>query len=222
MHLTGIAGSCTITASQPGDANYNAATDVAQSFDVILVVPTAELYAVSGTTTLAGQSVNVLGYNTANAPVTEPGGPTVTVTQGADVILVLRNQLSEPTSLVVRGQPLPTDATGAAPGGFKAYSFTATEPGTFIYEAGPIATPQNQAAGSQHQVAMGLYGTLIVQPSAGSAYASTGEAVVVISEVDPALNNAANPAAFDMRNFAPKYTLINGAVYASDGRPRRR
>jgi hypothetical protein len=31
VHLTG-AGSCTLTASQPGDANYNAATDVAQAF----------------------------------------------------------------------------------------------------------------------------------------------------------------------------------------------
>src|SRR5207302_2524647 len=33
VHLTG-AGSCTITASQAGDANYNAATNVPQSFNI--------------------------------------------------------------------------------------------------------------------------------------------------------------------------------------------
>jgi hypothetical protein len=33
VHLTG-AGSCTLTASQPGNANYNAAKDVAQSFSI--------------------------------------------------------------------------------------------------------------------------------------------------------------------------------------------
>jgi beta-lactam-binding protein with PASTA domain len=33
VHLTGT-GSCTITASQPGNANYNAAEDVSQSFSI--------------------------------------------------------------------------------------------------------------------------------------------------------------------------------------------
>ncbi|MEP7294956.1 MAG: Ig-like domain-containing protein, partial [Burkholderiales bacterium] len=32
-------------------------------------------------------------------------------------------------------------------------------------------------------------------------------------ELDPALNTSANPAAFDMRTFAPKYFLINGKAY---------
>ena len=52
---------------------------------------------------------------------------------------------------------MPTDQVGVAPGRAKAYTFTPTEPGTFIYEAGPLAN-------AQHQVAMGLYGTLVVQP----------------------------------------------------------
>jgi hypothetical protein len=207
VHLTGIAGSCTITASQAGDANWSAATDVVQSFTVEFVVPTAELYAVSGTTTLAGQSVTVLGYNTANAAVTAPGGPTITVTQGDDVVLVLHNQLTEPTSLVVRGVPSPSDLSGAPAGGTTAYVFTPTEPGTFIYEAGSMAN-------GQHQVAMGLFGTLIVNPISGTPYGSTNQAVVLVSDIDPALNNAPNPAAFDMRSFAPKYTILNGAVYS--------
>jgi hypothetical protein len=64
---------------------------------------------------------------------------------------------------------------------------------------------------------MGLYGALIVRPAAATqAYgdASTAfdnEAVLVLSELDPAL--AANPAGFDMRNYAPRYFLINGKAY---------
>ena len=66
---------------------------------------------------------------------------------------------------------------------------------------------------------MGLYGALIVRPAtAGQAYddaatAFDDEAVLVLSEIDPALNNSANPATFDMRNYAPKYFLINGKAY---------
>ncbi len=37
--------------------------------------------------------------------------------------------------------------------------------------------------------------------------------MLVLSEIDPALNNSANPAAFDMRNYAPRYFLINGKPY---------
>ena len=33
MHLTG-AGSCTVTASQPGDTNYNPAPDVSRAFSI--------------------------------------------------------------------------------------------------------------------------------------------------------------------------------------------
>ncbi len=35
----------------------------------------------------------------------------------------------------------------------------------------------------------------------------------MLSELDPALNQSANPAAFDMRNFKPTYRLINGRAY---------
>jgi hypothetical protein len=38
VHITG-AGSCTITASQPGNANYNAATNVSRSFPIRCRVP---------------------------------------------------------------------------------------------------------------------------------------------------------------------------------------
>ena len=37
--------------------------------------------------------------------------------------------------------------------------------------------------------------------------------MLVLGEIDPALNNAANKLAFDMRNFKPKYFTINGKAY---------
>ena len=86
------------------------------------------------------------------------------------------------------------------------YTFTASRPGTFLYEAGP--TPSGK-----QQVAIGLAGAIVVLPSTpGQAYGSAAtayddEAVIVLSEVDPALNGAADPAAFNLRNLTPRYWL---------------
>jgi FtsP/CotA-like multicopper oxidase with cupredoxin domain len=173
---------------------------------------TIDLYAVSGSTTLAGQPVTVLGYNTSNTAVGQPGGPVLTVDQGDVVTVHLHNQLTERTSLLFQGQSMTPDVDGVASGGDTFYTFTANKAGTYLYEAGLIDN-------GQHQVAMGLYGALVVRPAvAGQAYADPttafdDEAVLVLSEIDPALNNSSNPAAFDMRKFHPRYFMINGKVY---------
>ena len=109
------------------------------------------------------------------------------------------------------------DLSGVGTGGTATYSFVANRPGTFLYQAGH--TPHGA-----RQVAMGLAGALIVLPADGSAYGSNAglpatayndDAVLVMSEIDPALN--ADPTGFDMRNFAPKYRMFNGKPYpASD------
>ena len=57
---------------------------------------------------------------------------------------------------------------------------------------------------------MGLYGALVVEPSSGPV---ANAPVVLVSEIDPALNGTTPPSAFDMRKFAPKYTLLNGAAF---------
>jgi len=173
-----------------------------------------DLYAVAGTASLpaGGQNVTVWGYSTTNTAVTAPGGPTLVVAQGDTVEITLHNQLAEPTALLFQGQAMIPDRTGAAPSGTKVYTFTADRAGTYLYEAGLVPN-------GEHQVAMGLYGALIVRPAtAGQAYdaASTAfddEAVLVLSEIDPALNNAVNPANFDMRRYAPRYFLVNGKAY---------
>jgi hypothetical protein len=172
-----------------------------------------DLYAVTGTTTLpGGQTVPVWGFRETNTPATRPGGPVVVVDAGDSVQITLHNELSEATSLLFQGQEQPPDLTGIAAGGQKTYSFVASHPGTYLYEAGLLPN-------TQHQTAMGLYGALVVRPAvAGQAYgdASTAfdtDAVLVMSELDPALNNAANKAAFDMRKYNPRYSLLNGKAH---------
>jgi hypothetical protein len=71
VHLTG-AGSCTITASQTGDANYNAATNVPQSFTIAK--------AATNTAVLSNFNPSDLNQNvTFRAEVTSVGPKTGTV-----------------------------------------------------------------------------------------------------------------------------------------------
>ncbi len=180
------------------------------------------LYAENGTTNLPGSgggAMPVLGYCTSTpCDVTAPGGPTLRVAQGSVVTITLHNGLTggngliaEATSLYVGGQAMAPDTTAVAPGGDPhEYTFTADRPGTYLYEAGI-------GAGSQHQVARGLFGALVVEPAtAGQAYDSSttfgAESVLVLSEVDSRLNRSLTPKTFDMRSFAPQWTLVNGAA----------
>ncbi len=182
----------------------------AQAATVTCTAP-GDLYAVAGSTVLGSQTVPVWGYNTTASAVTKPGGPTLCVNAGDTVTITLHNQLGENSAMLFEGQQMVPDRTGAAPGATTTYTFTASRPGTYLYEAGLLAN-------GQHQVSMGLYGALIVRPAtAGQAYDATttydDEAVLVLSEIDPALNLSANPAGFDMRKYAPRYSLINGKAY---------
>ena len=186
-----------------------------------------DLYAERGTMALPAATpttVNVFGYSTTAAAVTAPGGPTLVACAGTPVTINLYNGLTasgtapaETTSLLFQGQPMPPDRVGIAPGATaKSYTLNVAQPGTYLYEAG--LTPN-----AQHQTAMGLYGALVVRPATagvpvvGQAYGATtpfdDEAVVLTSEIDPKLNNAANPAAFDMRTYTPTYSLVNGDAY---------
>ncbi|HZX05551.1 multicopper oxidase domain-containing protein [Kribbella sp.] len=181
-----------------------------------------ELYAMTGTATMLGTTVPIWGFSPTGAAgsATAPG-PALVVHQGDQVTVTLHNQLAGQTvSLAFPGQALPAggeDTTGIDTG-TRTYTFTADRPGTFVYEAGH--TP-----GGARQVAMGLAGAFVVLPPDGTAYGTqpagypdTGyddDALVVLSEVDPAFN--ANPTTFDLRDFTPKYRLINGKPYpASD------
>ena len=182
--------------------------------------PSCDLWAETGTMPAASlpgapaAGIVVWGYNTTDAAVIAPGGPTLIVNQGDAVSIILHNKnISSATTLMIAGQPVVPDTTGVTAGNSKTYSFAAgiLKPGTYLYEAGLTAD-------GPRQVAMGLYGALIVRPVGASlqAYAAastafTDEAVLVLSEIDPAFNAA--PATFEMSTYAPKYWLINGKVF---------
>lgn len=177
---------------------------------------TVDLCATSGTMDLPGEAaLPIFGYKlgdcTDSAPVVLPG-PTLNFIAGDVVTVRLHNGLNATTAVNFQGQNMIPDLTGVATGAVKEYSFTAKE-GTYLYEAGLL----DNAA---YQVAMGLYGAIVVRPAGtlNQAYSSPSvvdydnEAVVLLSEVDPALNRAATPTSFDMRYYAPTFRLVNGKV----------
>jgi FtsP/CotA-like multicopper oxidase with cupredoxin domain len=175
-----------------------------------------DLCAKTGNVAVAGNTVPIWGYVVkptgvacADAPAPSLPGPALEVDEDATVTIRLHNALSQPSSLVFPGQTgLVPDTTGVAVGAMREYTVTASEPGTYLYESG---------RNSARQVAMGLYGAMIVRPAAaGQAYgdpatAYDSEALLVLSEIDPALNAA--PATFDLRNYKPRYWLINGKAF---------
>ncbi len=175
---------------------------------------TCDLWAKAGSVTMPDStSVPIWGYADTAGGAAQLPGPALIVNEGETVVVNLTNNLPAATAILFQGQALIPDRIGApASGGTKSYTFTAGRPGTYMYGAGLLAN-------AQHQAAMGLYGALIVRPATvGQAYndpttAYDDEALLVLSEIDPALNNRANPATFDMRKYAPKYFLINGQAY---------
>jgi FtsP/CotA-like multicopper oxidase with cupredoxin domain len=143
-------------------------------------------------------------------------GPRLSADVGDTVTLTVTNALDAGRTISIEAPgldfaPGPTDA---ASGATVSRSFTASAPGTYLYES---------SGGAGRQEAMGLYGALIVRPAtAGRAYDSAAsaydvESTLVLSEIDPALNRSADPEAFDMLNWAPSYWLINGKAYPDTG-----
>jgi len=186
------------------------------------VVDTCELWATryttdTGTTpataTLFGSTaVNIWGYASTSTGAPTLPGPILIVNQGDTVNVILHNRdIPETTALIFQGQSIIPDTIGVTAGNTTIYTFTASRPGTFLYEAGLIL-------GKQHQTAMGMYGALVVKPADGTAYGTPAtayneETALVLSEFDATL--AANPIGFDMRKYAPKYFLINGKAYTN-------
>lgn len=140
-------------------------------------------------------------------------GPTLIVNQGDIVHVNLTNALdSDAVSILFPGQALVPDTVGASAGNSTSYTFTASAPGTYLYNAG---------LNPDVQIPMGLYGALIVRPAGfptvpGRAYGGANtafqtEAVLVLSDLDPHLN--ASPHGFNVANYNPTYWLINGKAY---------
>jgi len=169
-----------------------------------------------------GNSIYMWGYKLAGGVFQNPG-PTICVTEGQTVTVNLTNNLPEPVSVVFPGQEEVTASGGssglftseaAASGGTVSYTFTAGQPGTYLYESG---------TNPEKQVQMGLYGALIVRPTLGPNYAyddastqfdPSREYLLVLSEIDPDLHHAVELGRpLDLSKFDDKYWQINGRSF---------
>lgn len=171
--------------------------------------------------TADGNSVLTWGYANGSGDMQYPG-PTLIVNQGASVSITLTNTLAAPTSMVFPGQTGVSTNCGAAgtspglmtcealpAGGAVTYTFTAAQPGTYLYHSG------TQTA---LQVEMGLVGALIVRPAvAKQAYGHPGSAfdreyLLLITEMDPDIHNqvARGNLSPDMTNYFAVQWFING------------
>jgi len=172
-----------------------------------------------------GNSVFMWSYANADAPDNghfQTPGPVLCVNEGQTVTVNLHNTLPEATSIVFPGQEGVTTSGGsgglftaeaAASNGDVSYSFTASAPGTYLYESGSDPSKQIQ---------MGLYGALIVRPTLGANYAYNAatqfdpsrEYLLLLSEIDPALHHAVETSGtYDFNAMRNRYFPINGREF---------
>jgi len=178
-----------------------------------------------------GDSFIVWGYaiDEGAGTIMQYPGPTLIVEQGATVTVTVKSELTVgtdqvPVSIVFPGQQGVSASGGTAglltqestgPADVVSYTFTANNPGTYMYQSG---TQQ------QLQTEMGLVGTIIVRPAnANEAYnhpdtAYDFEYLFLLTEMDPtihyaagaAVNLAALEAAIDNTTYHPVLWFING------------
>jgi len=197
---------------------------------------TCELWAKPGTLSLAGSTPTIWGLAATQCSSASTPGPVLVVTAGQTVTLKVHNWLPDPLAMTVPGMasgagddvdgvPAWTGSQGdcsadpvvapADDASVTSYTFTApaSAPGTYLYEAGHTAM-------GARQVAMGLVGALVVRPAdfatnqtldGTAATAFDDEAVLVLTEVDPAFNAA--PATYNLKAFHPTHRLINGQEF---------
>jgi FtsP/CotA-like multicopper oxidase with cupredoxin domain len=187
---------------------------------------------ITGTSTITtgdGNSVYMWLYGVEGGVPQYPG-PTIIVNQGDTVTINLKNRLPVPTSLVVDGITVVatasftgTDLPGlltrevAADNGASsvAYTFTASQPGTYLYHSG---------TNPPLQVEMGLLGAIIVRPAgfgpapnrtayghADSAYVH--EKLFLLTDVDVRVHDKVqkgNYTNIDFTDYHDVYWFING------------
>jgi FtsP/CotA-like multicopper oxidase with cupredoxin domain len=172
-------------------------------------------------------------FTTVLSPASAPG-PLITVPDvDSTLVIHLKNDLDEPTSIVIPNTYAPlnpvffTDSQGrqraraftheTAPGDVGEYTWDNLRPGTFLYQSGSHPAVQVQ---------MGLYGG--VKKDFGVAQAYPGqpydlEQIFFFSEIDYALHEAVvtgtyghppNTAYVTTINYKPRYYLVNGTQYS--------
>jgi hypothetical protein len=167
-----------------------------------------------------GNSLLMWSYaNGATGGAFQEPGPVLCANEGETIRVNLTNNLTVSTSIVFPGQEQVTATGGssglitteAGAGGAVSYSFTAGSPGTYLYESGTDVSLQ---------VEMGLYGALIIRPSAGANFAydhastrfdPAHEFLLLLSDIDPDLHHAVETGApYDFTTKHDRYYMING------------
>jgi hypothetical protein len=170
-----------------------------------------------------GNSVYMWGYaNDLTGAKYQNPAPVLCVNQGDTVTVTLKNSLSEPVSIVFPGQTNVNASGGssgaftreAPPGGQVTYTFTASQPGTYLYESG---------TNPSKQVEMGLYGALVVRPSLGPAYAyndpatqfnPSREFLLVFHDIDPDFHHAVETGSSpDPNSLHYRYWTVTGRSF---------
>jgi FtsP/CotA-like multicopper oxidase with cupredoxin domain len=197
-----------------GGSQSTSSAAAVQPAAIVPAVVSVELCAKAGSITLPGAgAVDIWGYalkpllTDCSDPSVVPAlpGPVINAVPGVPVNVTLHNGLDQATSIVFPGST--AEPVEVAPGDSHMYSFSAAA-GTYLYQSGSNVS---------RQLPMGLYGALVVDAilpgqaydDAASAY--DAQAVLVLSEIDLELN--ADPAGFNLLDWAPTYWLINGKAY---------
>jgi len=171
--------------------------------------PTFDLYAkADNITTGDGDSMYMWGYAFGSGARMQYPGPTMIVNQNDTVTINLYNQLPVPVSIVFPGQTMgsvtggvqglltrevPAVPTHGSTTGPVTYTFTASQPGTYIYYSGTRP---------DLEVEMGMVGTIIVRPdgfdamSPKQAYGDPSTAyereyLFLLTEADPLIHQKA-------------------------------
>ena len=151
--------------------------------------------------------------------------PTLIVNQGQTITINLTNELAEPVSIIFPGQSgvTATCTNGGTDGNCEdgvlttesgvdgdtvAYTFVASQPGTYMYHSG---------SHMNLQLEMGLLGALIVRPAMGANYAYNSadtywdrEYLFLLTDMDPRVHDAVE---FGNLDQAEIYLADRFAVY---------
>ncbi len=136
-------------------------------------------------------------------------GPTIRVTEGDTVEIVVRNELDVSTSIHWHGLHVPNDQDGVAgvtqdpigPGETYTYRFTAPHAGTFMYHA--------HGDRSREQIDRGLYAPFIIDPQGADPIAADREYVLAIQ----GWMVGGGMAGMDAMSMAYDYFTINGKSF---------
>jgi hypothetical protein len=156
-------------------------------------------------------------------------GPVLCANTGETVVVHLHNSLPTPpgalsaenTSIVFPAIPGVSSSGGvaglftneAAPGGDVTYTFTASKPGTFLYESGTDPS---------RQVEMGMYSALVVRPAghpdwayndASTQFNPSREYILITGEIDSQLHHlveTTDGSGYDVNGLKNRYFTVTG------------